>query len=248
VFFRYLTFLFRSLEQVLHRPPFQLIPQFTVKTRSITLGKEQIAELMLRLAPRPGLLESLGIDVKLIPSRDDVCAAAAEQRDIKKQTQLSVQCRKRQRVEALEAQLSSVTVKLPDRKRRRLQHSLSIATVQLQTSESRLGTTSVSRTPHGHGTKINKKETTTVSRDQWLHSHRMVATCLFHPPQDAKKNWNGVITTDGVSCSWHQIQPRREQQVCLRKKPAATTQIVSLESLGPTAAHSRPRSYGSSTW
>jgi hypothetical protein len=46
VFFQYQVFLFQELEQILLKAPFQLVPQFTMKRRSITLGVEQVAELM----------------------------------------------------------------------------------------------------------------------------------------------------------------------------------------------------------
>jgi hypothetical protein len=72
LFFRYLVFMFRELETILKKAPFQLVPQFTMKRRAITIGKEQVAELMMRLAETDGLVESLGIDLNAIPSREDV--------------------------------------------------------------------------------------------------------------------------------------------------------------------------------
>jgi hypothetical protein len=72
VFFQYLKFLFQAMENILLKAPFQLIPQFTVKRRSITLGKEQVAELMMRLSKTKGLVESLGIDIDILASRETV--------------------------------------------------------------------------------------------------------------------------------------------------------------------------------
>jgi hypothetical protein len=36
----------------------------------------------------------------------------------------------------------------------------------------------------------------------------MIASRLFFPPRKAQKHWNGIITTNGISCSWHQIKER----------------------------------------
>ena len=55
-----------------------------MKRRSITLGVEQVAELMQRLSKTPGLLESIGIDFGAIPSHDDVVLTNTDNR-LKKQ-------------------------------------------------------------------------------------------------------------------------------------------------------------------
>jgi hypothetical protein len=100
VFFQYLTFLFKVLEQILLKAPFQLVPQFTMKRRSITLGVEQVAELMQRLSKTEGLLEELGIDFGAIPSPEEVFSTNFVNRVQRQQVKTASHGLKRQRVEA----------------------------------------------------------------------------------------------------------------------------------------------------
>ena len=179
VFFKYMTSIFKSIEKVTLRAPFQLMSQFTMKRRSITLGKEQVAELMMRFAKIPGLVESL-VDNNVIPNREDVFVTTNERRDQKLQLQAGALDRKRRRITTLGDERASVD--LPDRKRMRIQNSLSIVREQMQASEARAATTvSKARAPKTTKTK-------TVTMDQWLHCHQTIASCLFYPPRDARKH------------------------------------------------------------
>jgi hypothetical protein len=130
---------------------------------------------------------------------------------------------------------------LPDRKRRRTEQYLCTAQKQLEASEIRL----MKATTTAHKNIAHRKRLTTrVTREQWLQCHQMIVSRLFYPPRDAQNNWNGVITTDGISCSWHQLKHRVEPpSTCLPKK-SSPVGLVTLASLGPTAAHSIPRHYG----
>jgi hypothetical protein len=115
LFFRYQVFLFQVLEQLLQKAPFQLVPQFTMKRRSITLGVEQVAELMQRLSKTPGLLESIGIDFGAIPSHDDVFLTNTDNRLKKQREAVASHGQKRKRVQELKKELTDVH--LPVQKR-----------------------------------------------------------------------------------------------------------------------------------
>jgi hypothetical protein len=118
VFFQYQVFLFQELQQILLKAPFLLVPQFTMKRRSITLGVEQVAELMLCLSKKMGLLESLGIDFDAIPSCEDVVLTNNDKRIQKQQMEKASRGKKRQRVQEL------TDVHLPDQKRLRTMDDL----------------------------------------------------------------------------------------------------------------------------
>ena len=49
-----------------------------------------------------------------------------------------------------------------------------------------------------------------ISREQWLQFHGTLAKSLFQPPDKGVRN--GVLTTNGTSCSWY---PRKTQPKCL---------------------------------
>jgi hypothetical protein len=258
------VFLFQELEHILLKAPFQLVPQYTMKRRSITLGVEQVAELMQRLSKKAGLLESIGIDFDAIPSREDVVLTNNDNRIQKQQMEKASRGKKRQRVQELEETLTDA--QLPDRKRLRTMDYLRKALKRLHASVEKEEKPAVPLK-----TKRSKpKEQTEVSREQWKKCHRMIASRLFFPPRDARKNWNGVITTDGISCSWHQIkerlvvpcariksktQTKPKQKTTSKtktktppktktKKQAPPIEIVSISSLGPSATDARPKDYG----
>ena len=140
---------------------------------------------------------------------------------------------------------------LPDRKRMRTENILSAVRTQLHVSEARrVVILSKAASAAKRRRKPTQSHSPTVTRDQWLQCHREVASCLFHPPKDAQKHWNGIITTDGVSCSWHQIKytaTRHKKKKTTGTNPRKRTEeaeTISLASLGPVSAHGRPRDYG----
>jgi hypothetical protein len=214
-----------------------------MKRRSITLGVEQVAELMQRLSRTPGLLESIGIDFGAIPSHDDVFLTNTDNRLKKQRQTVAAHGQKRKRVQELEEKL--VDVHLPVQKRLCMESCLRKARDRVQASTVKIAKAAavISKTKP---TKPRNPEE--VSKDQWKKCHRMVAARLFFPPRDAQKHWNGIITTDGISCSWHQtkerlvppIQPKTKKT----KTPETPIEIVTLSSLGPTATCARPRDYG----
>jgi hypothetical protein len=107
-----------------------------MKRRSITLGVEQVAELMQRLSQTEGLLEELGIDFGAIPSPEEVFATNVANRSQKHQVKRASHGLKRQRVQELEVELMDAS--LPDRKRRRTEDYLHKAQERLQASTKQL--------------------------------------------------------------------------------------------------------------
>jgi hypothetical protein len=218
-----------------------------MKRRSITLGVEQVAELMQRLSKTEGLLEKLGIDFDVIPSPEEVFSTNVLNRTQKHQGKLASHGLKRQRVQELEVELMDAS--LPDRKRRRMEDYLLNAQERLRASTEQLekasAVTAKKRPP-------KQRKYGQVSREQWKKCHRMVANRLFYPPPDARKHWNGVITTDGISCSWHQIKhrvvpstyPKANTKAKKKKTTATQIEIVPRSSLGPTVPQTRPKEYG----
>jgi hypothetical protein len=58
---------------MIHKSPFQLIPQYTVKRRAITIGKEQLAEIIYRLShTNECLLREVGIRLADIPTASTI--------------------------------------------------------------------------------------------------------------------------------------------------------------------------------
>ena len=107
-----------------------------MKRRSITLGVEQVAELMQRLSKKAGLLESIGIDVDAIPSREDVFSTKNDNRFQKQQGKMASHGKKRKRVQELEEELANTH--LPARKRLRTEHDLYKAREKVQASMEKL--------------------------------------------------------------------------------------------------------------
>jgi hypothetical protein len=232
-----------------------------MKRRSITLGVEQVAELMQRLSKTEGLLEKLGIDFDVIPSPEEVFSTNVVNRTQKHQGKLASHGLKRQRVQELEVELMDAS--LPDRKRRRTEDYLLKAQERLRASTEQLEKASAvtAKTKPSKQRKYGQ-----VSREQWKkwrlrarNRHRMVANRLFYPPPDARKHWNGVITNDGISCSWrlrahkrHQIKhrvvpstyPKANTKAKKKKTTATQIEIVPRSSLGPNAPQTRPKEYG----
>ena len=46
-----------------------------------------------------------------------------------------------------------------------------------------------------------------ITREGILEKIIEIAPLLFLPPKNIIKNWNGVLTTDGITCSWHCTKP-----------------------------------------
>ena len=177
IFFKYLIFLFQSLEQLTQKAPFQLVPQFTMKRRSITLGKEQVAELMLRLSQTEETIESLGIDIQSVPNCCEVMTATEDRREERRTLKMAGHIRKRQRVQTLESDL--LHDDLPVRKRQRTEHNLVLARKKLQECTDSLAkeTVRTRKIPTGKS-KEQHKAAKTVKREQWVQCHMRVKS---HP-------------------------------------------------------------------
>ena len=126
-FFSYCVFLFKEIKinsEEDAKLPFQLIPQFTMKTRSITIGKEQLVEIMLSLA-HPS--EAGGGSTKLdtlelpfgpedIPSKSDTAARKIHRDDEKGRQMSTLLVEKRRKLKELDEE--RVQKGLTDKKRK----------------------------------------------------------------------------------------------------------------------------------
>ena len=167
-----------------------MYPNLPLKRRSITLGVEQVAELMQRLSKTPGLLKSIGIDFGAIPSHDDVFLTNTDNRLKKQRQTVAAHGQKRKRVQELEEELTDVH--LPGRKRLCTENSLRKARGRLQASAAKIEKASAVLSKAKQTKPRNPEE---VSKDQWKKwrlrarkRHRMVAARLFFPPRHAQKH------------------------------------------------------------
>jgi hypothetical protein len=265
IFFRYLVFLFDSIQNIEGKAPFQLVPQYTMKRRCITMGIDQTTGMMMRFQdadqkaaklkrlkgeePGTGTIELLGIDTRLLLlDRKGLFEAAGEKRCQVKQTQRALHDKKRKRIEALEEQLLTNL----DAKRLKTEAALCVANRDFERSTIRLAKTLAAKPP-----KLNKKrKPEEVDPAEWKIGHALIAPLLFHPPKGVKKTWNGIITTDGITCSWHRvrleerIRPIKQKRKTPKKttttkaETGSTSTIIPLSELGRVAAHTRPKEYG----
>ena len=53
--------------------------------------------------------------------------------------------------------------------------------------------------------KRKRKSFEDVSLAQWRKISHVLSDIFFFPPSKMKKHWNKVVTTDGVSASWHKV-------------------------------------------
>ena len=77
-----------------------------------------------------------------------------------------------------------------------------------------------------------------VTSTQWKAFYPRLVRHFFKPPSSVKKHWTGVVTTDGISCSWH------IKKVHTTTEAANTAEHIDVGSLGPVSPHSRPSYYG----
>jgi hypothetical protein len=237
IFFRYLTFLFRSLSKPDSRAPFQLVPQLTMKRRCIKIGKEETAELMQRFAQGvevegSNMIEKLGIDINQLPARK------ASPKPLSKTStkELANHDKKRKKMESLEDALKSLHETNLSAKRRKMENSLASANAKFEKSTNKMADDLVEQ-------MRKRQDPSLVTREEWLSGHMMLIKCLFYPPADVKKTWRGVIMTDGISCSWSRSTQQQETPTVKRKKGTASI-IVPLSALGHVDPQARPKEFG----
>jgi hypothetical protein len=69
--------------------------------------------------------------------------------------------------------------------------------------------------------------------------HGSLASHFFTPPHKTKKHWNGIVTTNGISCSWHLPCTSKARA---RRKPTVDTLSVDLFKRVP--GHEKCQEYG----
>jgi hypothetical protein len=246
VFFRYITFLFDSLSTPDGKAPFQLVPQYTMKRRCITMGVDQITGMMMRFQDaEEGIIDTIGIDTSLIRhDRQSIFESANEKQIQSKQKKLASHEKKRKRMESYEDELKQDH---PNVKRRRtVEGYLVNATKAFEESKLQLAKKLAVKPPP----LSKKKNPELVDSAEWKLGHRIIAPLLFYPPKDVKKTWNGIITTDGISCSWHRVtedvvvpKPKLKSKSKSSKK-APVSVIVPLSELGRVDPQDQPKEYG----
>ena len=244
IFFRYLTFLFQSLNKPDKKAPFQLVPQYTMKRRCIKIGREETAELMMRFARGvevggSNVIGQIGIDINQLPSRK----APPKPLDKTSTKGLANHEKKRKKMESLADELKSLEETEPSAKRRKVEHSLASANIQFQKSANKRAADRIEQLR-------KRQDPALVSRDEWLSGHMMLIKRLFYPPSDVEKTWRGVITTDGLSCAWSRNTQQTVTPTTKRKKEVASV-VVPLSTLGPVDPQARPKAlgkHGESVW
>ena len=244
IFFRYLVFLFDSIKNIEGKAPFQLVPQYTMKRRCITMGIDQTAEMMMRFQDTDnGIIERLGIDTSLLHrDRQSLFDAACENQSQAKHKKMASHEKKRKRVETLEDELETSVGSTS--KRLKTEASLVAANNAFAKSKIQMAKKLAMKPPK----RYKKKRPELLDAAEWKLGHSIIAPLLFLPPKDVKKKWNGIITTDGMTCSWHcvsleeTVHPTTKHKRRTKKHDAST--IIPLSELGRVDPHTRPKEYG----
>ena len=246
-FFSYLVFLFDTIKDLSSdrtQAPFQLVPQLKMRTRSITIGVEQLAEIMSSLG---GELthHQLPFSPEDLPSTLDFDKEKVARYDTKINHATIELTKKRKRV-------SELTPDVPDSKRTKLEAQLDRAEkacskIKLFGDKFR-DQTAARKTPRA---KVTFGD---VTKDQWKAFHHQLTRVLFCPPPNILSHWNGVVTTDGVSASWHMVksQPKAPSYMRPTQKKAPTPsaklkpkpEVLAVSKFGPVSASHRPVDYG----
>jgi hypothetical protein len=249
-FFPYMVFLSTCVKK-----PFQLVPQFRLQMRSITIGKEQLAEIMVHITQSTTgkwdeMVHGLSFGLSDVPTRARVLGQQVRRKEAKvvQQEDVLEVARKRLRetedeLESLNA-LSTVVTKV-----RKLEHSLMTSRKRVTNAIVAVARKSKELIEKQRLHEVAERNTRTksplnlaaVSREKWLEMHHILAKHFFHPPPTVKVGWTGVLTTNGVSCSW-QVVKRREW--CTKKKRDEPPRPVSVDTLRPVDPTTRPRDYG----
>ena len=138
MFFPYIVFLFQTIESIINKAPFQIIPQYTMKARSLTIGKEQLTEIVLRLA-KSGKLDdgSILVPFKIgdIPTVKDCAQTKKRKREEAYENNVQGLAKKRARLELLQDRCLN---EKDMRKRTVLEQSTTRLTVTIAHTEAKL--------------------------------------------------------------------------------------------------------------
>jgi hypothetical protein len=188
---------------------FQIIPQYAIKRRCVTFGKDPTTELLHHLAQLNMAGDFLQED--RIPSKVDV-----EEEELEHQEE---------QVEVLRTTLSHAEQKLAvmsdenektrdrqqksvDKHRRDLIKKEATVTQRRQKQEKRKrkrkqSTKDLKRPSKKQQTSWQSDLSIQKIRSLWFEARALLFLC----PKGIQKHWDGVVTTDGVVASWHLLKP-----------------------------------------
>jgi hypothetical protein len=207
-FFGYMVFLYDQIKKDyidLRKTPFQIIPQYAMKVRSITIGKEQLVGIIQRLAR----LGKLGTDFPFLPGEiSPVCAfktakidrmvEVIKDRKRRLEDHHGAPSSKRHKItisiSKLEDRLLKQRMDLEKHRSIREKHRSKIAALEKNMQEDKSNVQKVKALRE----KYNCSSFVDVTRDQWLQFYPKLVRHFFQPPDTVKKHWTGVVTTDGI--------------------------------------------------
>mgnify|MGYP007025686992 CR=1 FL=1 len=187
--------MYNKIKSKYHRP-FQVIPQLKMKIRPVTFGVQQTAELMMRMVKKK-------VDVsKFVPEQSLVPEPSVIKMKLLEKTIRECEAEKSK----LEQQLQSDDG-VNDSKKRKRTEKLEKVNEQIRKkqkqSDDRLRIDTTKKKSTKKTKKQNKPYYERLSKQQWVAIVPHVFHELFHAPRKIKKTLAHVVTTDGVSASWH---------------------------------------------
>ena len=196
----------------------QIIPQLTFKVRAVTFGKEQTAEFCMYVCNHyPDLVHVL-LDPAEIPDKEQVAMQKAIKRREKAEEKLASA---KTAVEKLEAKMCNDPADISDKEQLAMQKSIkkrelakealdTIEKKEKQSSERKSKKRKREEEKACSSKRIKKQKrgemsqnVSSLTKDQWLSLVDVVFTRIFDPPPRKKIRKCRVVTTDGISASWH---------------------------------------------
>ena len=210
---------------------FQLIPQFTMKPRSITIGKEQITELVMRFMDSSIGPSEMIPNVSKVPSRKDIHDSKCHRKKLAIDKVQKESMDKKRKHEQIQDEYKHMEKGQKRQKVERTINQMKVQIKKLKEKQEKL---------QEQAAKLQVKKTSSkqsISRGQILSHSESIMKQYFRPPS---KYWNGTITTDGVSISWHLTKARadttRNDQGKTRTIPSTSSKVVK--------GHEKPVHYG----
>ena len=259
-FFGYMVFLYDQIKASYtdaRKTPFQVLPQYSMKLRAITIGKEQLVGIVQRFV-REG---TLGTDIPFPFCPSEVQATDEENNEYediqtkkrkidwtqtdsnKRQKKSRVHAEHTARQDANRCKIEKMEMDFKRQSEKKVK-TLSKKLVAINVDRSKLHL-DLQAWKEKKASQIAKEKNNSkyvcspfynVTSTQWKAFYPRLARHFFKPPSSVKKHWTGVVTTDGISCSWHIKKVHTEA--------ANTAEHIDVRSLGPVSPHSRPLYYG----
>lgn len=187
-----------------HRP-YQVIPQMKMKVRCVTFGTQQTAELIMRMVKK----KIEGVE-DFIPPESSILTPDATKMATLKCTMQRFDDEKT--IKRLKEEIEEGTKECDERsrktrKRKREQDDADIKKLDEKIKKKQKEIDDRIRIdqkrPSKRAKKSNEKYYENLSRDQWVSVVPYVFERLFQVPRRIKAKHLGVMTTDGISASWH---------------------------------------------